>query len=590
MTKQLGHSRRRFLGLAAVGVLAPFTVSVPAATASPTSKRSGPGEATAPAPKRLSAPYPKAWLILPWGELGDQSKENIRRIATAYDWINTHGGTWFGDTAYPMGGDVAKRLRKINPDLILTNYRNGSYTNQFAMDEAGDVERKIPLAIAVHDTNARLVAPLGADDTTVLLHRPPGPVDQRVPLAQRPVAPFKTSTTSAEFSADKREYVSWVRFGDEIMRIESVQATADERIELTVERGYWGTDATTHEPDALPLQPIYNGRIMPNGQEIMLSGVPDGNATGQLALRYVMMQQSQEYWAWLGDLIEEIFDEGYNGPWFDTTTSSWIEHANAFGVPNRIPYDVDLQRPLDRETFREYQQAKIDALFDQYPKAELYANWFFPEHYFDNGHERLMFSGENGYKPISGGAIEQFANPDFMDWFELMDMVIDMRDNDFRGVAWVKGMGMSPQYQRFAYATYLLTFEKDGELFYGHDPDPADPATPGMYPDVPRQDFQASVPDPPSFLYWNFGEPQQHFSHISEAELPGQSGVYSRDFACGRVLVNPDFAQTREVLLETRYYDVASETWVDSVSVGPRTGHLLVRSGRSKNHRRGTRS
>lgn len=568
MRRRQRHTRSGRIGLAAAAALSRAPVGVPGALAN------HPVEEPTP-PVQRDDPYPKTWLLLPWGELADQSQENIERIAASYDWINTHGGSWFGETAYPMGGEVGDRLRELNPDLILSNYRNGSYTNQYAMDEAGAVEREIPLAIAVHDTKARLTAPLGAGETTVVLHRPPGVVDNRVPVDQRPVAPFKASTTSEEFSLDKIDYVGWLRLDDEILRIDAVRALPGELIELTVVRGYWGTQAGDHAADALPLQPIYNGRIMPNGREILLSGVPGGNSAGQLALRYVLMQQSVEYWEWLGDLVQETFDAGYDAPWFDTTSSDWINHANAFGVP-AIPYDVDLQRALDRETFREYQQAKIDYLVERYPDKDFYVNWFFPRHYFDDGHERLMFSGENGYAPMSGGAIEQFANPDFMDWFQLMAMVIDMRDNDFRGVAWVKGQGMSLQYQYFAYATYLLTYEEDGELYYGHDPDPADPATPGMYPDVPRQDFLSSVPDAPAFLRWDFGTPEERFADIAQAERADAPGVYSREFSCGQVLVNPDFTASHTVELGQPYYHVATQTWVESVDVGPRTGHLLV--------------
>ena len=40
------------------------------------------------------------------------------------------------------GRSVGERLRALNPDIILTNYRNGAYTNQFALDEAMEAERE----------------------------------------------------------------------------------------------------------------------------------------------------------------------------------------------------------------------------------------------------------------------------------------------------------------------------------------------------------------------------------------------------------------------------------------------------------------
>jgi hypothetical protein len=563
--------RTRSLGLAAATALALSPVISPATADEP--EPAQPAADSAPVP--LAEPFPKTWAILPWGALADTSDENIERIATAYDWINTHGGSWFDNTALPFGDGVADRLHALNPDMILTSYRNGGYTNQFAGDEAGEVEQQIPLAIAVHDTAAWLTADVTAGQTTLLFQPPPGPVDNRVPPAARPIYPFKASTTDEQYSIDKHAYVAWLRLGDEIVRIDQAQATPDGKIELTVVRGYWGTTATEHTTDDVVLQPIYNGRVMPNGNEALLSGVPDGNG-GQFALRYVMQQQDPGYWQWLGDKVGELFDQGYDGPWFDTSTSEWINQGNAYGVPERIPYDVDLGRNLDNETFREYQQQKLDAMFGQYPDEEFYVNWNFPRHYFDNGTERLMFSGENGYHPISGGAIEQFANQQFMDWFQTMDMVFDMVANDYRGVAWTKGLGMTPTYQHFAYATYLIAYEQDSELYFGIDPDPADPQTPSIYPDIPRPDFQSVVPDPPDYVYWDLGRPAESFTDVAQAELAEAPGVYGREFTCGRVLVNPDATRTPQVNLNRSYYDAVAEEQVTSVTLAPRSATVLL--------------
>jgi hypothetical protein len=70
--------------------------------------------------------------------------------------------------------------------------------------------------------------------------------------------------------------------------------------------------------------------------------------------RYVLMHQRREYWEFLGDQVKGIIDEGYTGPWLDCAVSSWINHSDAYGVRVTGPYDVDLKRPLDRDTYREY--------------------------------------------------------------------------------------------------------------------------------------------------------------------------------------------------------------------------------------------
>ena len=244
------------------------------------------------------------------------------------------------------------------------------------------------------------------------------------------------------------------------------------------------------------LQPVYCGTRRPDGGEYSLSGLP-GGPSPQVGLRYVFMQQRQEVWRFLAERMQETLDEGLSGPWFDTDVSSWINHADACGGRVAAPYDVDLGRPLDRETYREYQQRKHDYLFEHFPGAEIYVNWFFPRHYWAQGpaapaggppgaqsggpypdaggHERLLFSGENGHRPVTGGAIEMYANERYMDWHDLLRMHLDMRDSRFRVVSWAKradagarsDADMPAEYQLFAYATHLLVDEPHSELYLG---------------------------------------------------------------------------------------------------------------------------
>ena len=269
------------------------------------------------------------------------------------------------------GRSVGERLRALNPDIILTNYRNGAYTNQFALDEAMEAERDCPLAIAVWKTEAALATSVGAD-ATVLQFRPPA----TVPTAKPDIYPFKPSTTNDEHTRAKNSYVSWLRLSDEILRVERVTRKGDV-IELAVRRGLWGTRAAAHAADSVAFAPVYCGSVRPDGKEYYLSGLIDGNSP-QPAVRYVLQQQHPDYWKLLGGKMQTILEEGVY-PWFDCSTSSWINHSNAYGVRLPAAYDLEHERPLDRDTLREYQQRKFDALFKRFPKAQIYVNWNFPQ-------------------------------------------------------------------------------------------------------------------------------------------------------------------------------------------------------------------
>lgn len=525
------------------------------------------------APQRAERPYLKLFTLVGEGQLAAEvTGENIRFIAATYGWVNSHGGEWQRGGRLPeyftgrsgvldaAGRTVGERLRAANPAIVLTNYRNGAYTNQFAVNEAMEVERDCPLAIAVYDTGAALLQPLGAGGT-VARFRPPS----AVPAGQPDIYPFKPSTAGGGHTTGKQSYVSWLRLDDEIIRIEGARRT-DGVIELTLRRGQWGTLAAPHAADTLVLGPVYCGRVRPDGGEYYLSGLIDGHSE-QPAVRYVMQQQHPAYWQFLGGKMAGILQEGV-WPWFDCSTSSWINHANGYGVKLETSYDLEHRRPLDRDTLREYQQRKFDALFARFPGAEIYVNWVFPQWWTGPGHEQLMFTGANGHRPLTGAVIEMYANSGHMEWLPLIKMQLDMRDRGIRALSWAKqhgtiggDAGMSPEYLLFAYCTHLLVHEPDAPQYWGGAWDATGPH--GRF-------------TPPDFVYWDLGEPRQRFQDIAEAGLAGTPGVYRRQFAKGFVLVNPDAKTAREVTLEAEAFDPTRGAWVKQVTLAPRTGALLL--------------
>lgn len=533
--------------------------------------------ATSPTvPKPLEKPYVQLFTLIGPGKLQDVSDKQIEFIANTYGWINSHGGYWLKPTMpdnweYPFGPSaglddqqrsVAQRLKAINPDMILTNYRNGAYISQNALHEAGEAEKRAPLAIAVYNTSTTLARDLSESDTEVLINPP-----NFVPKGRPAEYPFMPSTTEEEHSLSKKEYVTWLRLGDEIMRIDKVSAT-DGKITLTVKRGIWGTQAAAHAAtaDTVVMAPVYCGSRRPDGNEYYLSGLPGGNSP-QPALRYVMNQNKPEFWEMLGDKSKECIDEGYNGPWYDCTVSEWINHSNSYGVRLQAAYDPDLKRDLDHETFREYQQNKIDYMFKRFPQSQFYVNWIFPRCYWDNGTDRKLFSGEEGHHPISGGAIEMYANEGFMDWLPLMKMQIDMRNNNFLHVAWAKKADvgsdheMPEDYAWFTYGTYLMVHEPGKPMYYGGkwagDKDP--------------KEFV-----PPAFVYWDLGKPLESYGDISNALIQGTDHLYGRPFEKGVVAVNPDFEKAQTTRMDQSLYNTRTGAWEQEITVQPRSAVVLL--------------
>jgi len=194
------------------------------------------------------------------------------------------------------------------------------------------------LGIAVWNTGAKLQEAVSADDTAVLLSS-----TRAIPKGMPQVYPFKASTTQAEHSRTPREYVAWLRLGDEIIRVDSVTALDAEAIRMDVRRGIWGTHAAAHDIEEAVLQPIYIGASRGiAAADGYLSGRPDTDAP-QLGLRYALDQSNPELHRWLGDKCEAIFSEGYDVVWLDVSVSTWYNNANAYGTPDRLPL-VAVQR------------------------------------------------------------------------------------------------------------------------------------------------------------------------------------------------------------------------------------------------------
>ena len=141
------------------------------------------------------------------------------------------------------------------------------------------------MGIAVWNTGARLHKAISADDTVILLSS-----TREIPQGMPPGYPFKASTTGADHSTTPREYVAWLRVGDEIIRIDSVAAPDAGTIRMDVHRGIWGTHAAAHDVEKAVLQPIYIGANRGiAAADGYLSGRPDTDVP-QLGLRYAVDQ------------------------------------------------------------------------------------------------------------------------------------------------------------------------------------------------------------------------------------------------------------------------------------------------------------
>ncbi|OPZ15781.1 MAG: hypothetical protein BWZ10_01670 [candidate division BRC1 bacterium ADurb.BinA364] len=519
-------------------------------------------------PQPLDRPYAPLMAVVGGGRLlPNPSDEKLEFIARTWSMVNSHGlminPSVSGDRPMPLwagrsagtdaqGRTIGQRLKALNPDFVLSNYRNGSYVSQNCPEEAAEAESRFPLSISVHDTGARLKRSLEADSSTVALD-PAGAPPKGMPR----IYPFKASTTAGEHSQSTKAYVAWIRLGGEILRIDQARALEDGTIELAVRRGIWGTKAAAHAQGAMVLQPVYIGANTGiDAPDNYLSGRPDANAP-QPGLRYAFQVQKADFQQWLGDKCQAIFDDGYDVVWLDVSVSTWYNNANAYGYPV-VPWNLAAAAPLDNSTYREYQQRKADALFARFPNGRFFINNVKGSCYFKAGQDRRQLSGEGGHHPLSGGSMEMYASaPNEEQWREIVDMTLDFVRSDFWGVAWAKG-GRG-KYWQFAYGTFLLAYRPGARLMFA-------PGESGGLPNKPAE-----------FLYWDLGEPLETFDSAEDARHAHAKGVFCRRFAKGLVLVNPSTAASETVHLDGEFYDPETRSWIAQTAIEGKAAKLLLR-------------
>lgn len=520
-------------------------------------------------PQKMAKPYAPLMIPIPGGRIDPfPTQEQIEQIANTYVFVNSHGGMLSpmnpdqGMMAFPLGKSggttsegltLNEALKKINPKFTASNYRNGSWISQNCPNEAEEAETRFPLGISCWNTSMTLTQDIGAAETTVettAFEKREGRPD---------IYPFKKSTTDAEHSKSPKEYVAWLRVGEEIMRIDDIAASED-KMTFTVKRGIWGTKAVDHKRGSVVFQPVYIGSVTKGG-DTALSGVPD-NKSPQPGLRYGLQVHDKEFQKWLAEKCKRTFDEGYDVAWLDITESNWYNNGNAYADPV-IPWNFEAKKTMTRDAFREFQQQKLDYLFSVCPGKYFWGNNMKGSSYLTNGHEQYMLSGEGGHTPMSGGSMEVYANVTRTDhWLDIVNMTLDFVKNDFWGVAWSKGgQERLVDYRLFAYCTYLLAFEPDRErpLMFG------------------RGEGDSLLEPVEDYFYYNLGKPAKTYASVDEAKHPAGNGLYHREFENGYVIVNPS-GEEKVQTLDAAMFDGQAGGEVKQVTLRPWTAAILMKA------------
>lgn len=505
---------------------------------------------------RRSTPYARLftqmdhpWQIRQINELsGAALDDRLSELTSWYVHFHAEASNQFAFGTVGQGNSPTTLAAKLSErGAMVSNYRNGSYVSQSSASypvnfgEAADIEATAPLAIATFwpgayapgtvetttSTAARLTGAVTADATTVHVraatNRPAG-----VP-GTWPYVNSRGAGLSGVHSTNTRDFVSWIRVDDELMKIVSEPTITNGVVTLRVQRGLWGTAPAPHGGDARVMSPVYIGSTAAAAVDANLNGAPLRNDPN-FPLRYAVKVWLPEGYGWIARRIETTFgSQGYNTAWLDVSSCWQYNNSDPHGNPV-AGWDDRNDTKLTSTAWGKAQAAKVAGLRRLLPGWRFLANSLL---YRGNSCNNDLMS-----QHFDGGVLEHWLRMDgefSNNWTLSMTQHLDIQRGNWPALYWVR-WDLAPNaeiYKRFAYAAFLLGVEPGNNRYQFGGP------------------FGLDRPD--ELFFWDWGLPTASAANVEDLRV-GDTGLYRRDFANGSVFLNRGPATT--VQLGQTMYDV----------------------------------
>jgi hypothetical protein len=495
-------------------------------------------------------------------------------------YVHLHGES---SNTFPMGAGCQASLPSTLASLlaarglIVSNYRNGSYTSQSNLQqplnfgEAADIEANASLAIGTFwpgdysqsttsdaSPAGRLLAGVDSLRTTLWV----AGTASVAPSGSAPTWPYVnsrgTGAAGVAHSTDTYNFVSWVRVDDEIMQVAADPVLSSGQVKLMVRRGIFGTTPAPHLATARVLSPVYVGAADAVATDVGLDGSPN-RADPSFPLRYEIKFATPAGYGWIARRIGTTFGaglQGYNAVWLDVS-SCWPYDLGAADHQSVTPWDDGHATHVTQAQWELDQKTKLGGLHAALPGIKFMANNL-AEYGPLTCNDDLM---ANAY---DGGVLENWAQSG---WPTTMAQTFRNMQNNWPAIYWARWDNVPPAgaaaYRRFAYGSMLLAYRSSAtRMQYGG---------PWGY----------GQPDP--MYFWNLGVPSGSPASLADVTVAGAPSLYQRDFANARVVVNAGTAPATEDLGAT-YYDLVhpdvfgNPTPVTSITLGADDAAFLLRA------------
>ncbi|MEL7450629.1 MAG: hypothetical protein AAFN78_15555, partial [Pseudomonadota bacterium] len=472
-------------------------------------------------------------------------------------------GIWGSELLMP-DADVIEWLRGQNPEFEVLVYLNSSHTVSNEVDTAQAESNRIDLINLYHE--AYLADPVSATDTQLRL---------RAADDERGFG-LVASTTPGEFSTSANDYVTYVRVGDELMRIEAVSANGET---VTVSRGFQGTPAVPHASDAIVLAPVYTG---PGFNQQTTGSIP-GNAQGVLPA-YSLQVGTPAGGLFFARKVADLLATGADGAWLDICSPKFFNQLTAVGK-HVTPWNLESGHEFSYDERRLHQDRKLNSIQQfvlsstgQWPV--LLANNNANGKYFEEGGRGMDFVLPTPAKPlpVEGVVLEAaFSEAPLGDyfnearWLRNLSTITHGGQNGLPVWPWIKSAYSdyrvdSPEtedFEYFDYASALLGWELGSGAAI---------SLPLFAEAQPTRRLNLS-----QWLFFDLGEPVDRvpFDAIEALRVEGTRS-YLRRWSKGVVVVNPTDEDDASVALPGQYLVPGTRQKVASIALPAYSASILL--------------
>lgn len=467
-----------------------------------------------------------------------------------------------------------KALHEANPQFIILQYVLHQWNNPSPEDIVKAEHHRMDM---LYYRCATMPQPLTADAKEITLAESGAPIH------------LAASTATGDYSdlKDPKKFVTWLRIGNELMRLNEWNSSTRT---AQVTRGWDGTKAESHAAGDAVLGVVYAQRNTPLKNGTRYSFDPAKPYRWELSLESA-----------IGNV-----KKGFDGTWYDLVSAAPFQPGDIQGDKLAATWDCTKNQAYARDDYSLACEKGLNYVMNEY-KAKMNA-W--PVVYINNMQRSMYYPGKGNVqnflkstpekpRPVDGYCVESYAGnfkeEDFQNWMkgapaapvnfvgekewkEMVSVLMDAAQHNYPADPFMCNAGWKNRmyehldqkfrdnFESWAYASYLMAIErKNGKTANAFGINPF--SWEGKQRKVKLEDRYT----------WDLGDPiETHEPAKLDLYKPQGHSTYVRKYQKGIVLVNPSGKDDIGILLNRSYYDPETKQPMTTINMQSQTGKILL--------------